>query len=59
VGFVLVALGVALGALAWLLVGGRWPWLVGGLLTLGGLVSLFEASRGWCVARAMGFKTKI
>jgi len=28
------------------------------LLALGGGFSLFEASRGWCLARACGIKTK-
>lgn len=29
------------------------------VLAAAGLFSLFEANRGWCAARALGFKTKI
>jgi hypothetical protein len=35
------------------------PWLVGGVLVAGGLFAWFEASRGWCAARALGFKTRV
>jgi len=59
IGFVLTALGVALGLLAWLLLSGKSPWLASGLLLAGGLFSLFEANRGWCAARALGFKTRL
>jgi hypothetical protein len=33
-------------------------WL-GGLLTAAGLFGLFEATRGWCLARACGIKTRL
>lgn len=50
----------ALGALGWFEV---IPWAVGlwaGLGTLaGGLFQIYEARAGWCVVRAMGFKTPI
>lgn len=42
-----------------------WPtrdwvrWGAVGLLVLMGSFTLFEARAGWCVVRAMGFKTKI
>ena len=49
-GTLLVVGGVA--ALFWR----PWPGLA--LLAFGGFV-LFEASRGWCVVRACGIKTKI
>lgn len=29
------------------------------LLALGGVFALFEASRGWCAARACGIKTRV
>jgi hypothetical protein len=32
---------------------------LGVFLILSGLFQLFEARKGWCVARAMGFKTSI
>ena len=35
------------------------PWVVGGLLVAGGLFAWFEASRGWCAVRALGFKTRV
>ncbi len=37
---------------------GTWPWVAGGvMLALGGF-QIFEARAGWCVVRAMGFKTR-
>jgi hypothetical protein len=51
-GFVVYALGAVLH-------GGALPRLVGGVLIAAGLFSLFEANRGWCAARALGFKTKL
>ncbi|TWT42031.1 hypothetical protein RAS1_31580 [Phycisphaerae bacterium RAS1] len=40
------------------LFGGGWTWYAGGaLLVCLGAFMLFEARRGWCVARAMGLKT--
>lgn len=33
------------------------PWLALGL-AVGGLFGLFEAMRGWCLARACGIKTR-
>ena len=38
----------------------RWPSLgIGAFLALAGLFQLFEARKGWCVVRAMGFKTPV
>lgn len=52
----ILAAGLLLGAwIGWL--SGLWPWIVGGLLIPFGLLSLYEARKGWCVMRAMGFKT--
>ena len=34
-----------------------WGWIVGAVLILIGLLTIFEALRGWCLLRAMGFKT--
>jgi len=39
--------------------GGVWAWIVSVGLTLGGGFAIFEARSGWCVVRAMGFKTPI
>ncbi len=38
---------------------GTWPWIVGGLLLAMGAFQIFEARAGWCVVRAMGFKTRV
>jgi hypothetical protein len=38
---------------------GFWDWRAGMVLGIGGGFMLFEASRGWCVVRACGIKTKI
>jgi len=35
----------------------EWPWLAA-LLGMAGIFSLFQALRGWCLARACGLKTK-
>lgn len=50
-----------LGSLALLagVVVGFWNLRVGLALAGGGVFMLFEASRGWCVVRACGIKTKI
>lgn len=46
----LAALGVA---------SGLWPWVVGVVCLVSGGFQVFEAWAGWCVVRAMGFKTSI
>lgn len=38
---------------------GKLPWLLGGALLVAGLFTLFEARSGWCLARALGFKTRL
>ena len=58
VGFVLVPFGVILGWVTSRFADGWLPWVLGGICVVGGLFSWFEANRGWCVARAMGFKTR-
>lgn len=45
----LVGAGFSFGQSAWL----------GSLLAAAGLFGLFEAFRGWCLARACGLKTKL
>jgi hypothetical protein len=34
-------------------------WWLGGALMVFGAFALFEAKRGWCVARACGIKTRV
>ncbi len=42
-----------------------WPggsivaWIVSILCLIGGAFAIFESRKGWCVLRAMGFKTPI
>mgnify|MGYP006969370953 CR=1 FL=1 len=38
---------------------GTWPWVVGGLGVALGAFQIFEARAGWCIVRAMGFKTPV
>lgn len=37
--------------------GGVVPWAVTVAIFLGGAFGIFEARSGWCIVRAMGFKT--
>ena len=39
--------------------GGWLPWAVSGFLFVAGAFGIFEARAGWCVVRAMGFKTSM
>ena len=34
-------------------------WVVSGGLIFGGVFAIFEARAGWCVVRALGFKTPL
>ncbi len=34
-------------------------WYLFGAVTFGGAFTIFEARAGWCIVRAMGFKTPI
>ena len=38
---------------------GAWPWVVTVAGLAGGAFAVFEARAGWCVVRAMGFKTPV
>ena len=49
IGLILMAAAVA----AW-----PWHWLASIGLAAGGAFCLFEARRGWCVARACGLRTR-
>jgi hypothetical protein len=48
----------ALCLIAGIIVAGDFVWWAGLILVAAGLVALFEAIRGWCIARACGIKTK-
>jgi hypothetical protein len=57
IGVVELVIGAIL-ALAWAWpTGSRIGWLVSSFFLLGGAFSLFEARSGWCLARAIGFRT--
>jgi hypothetical protein len=54
-----VCFGVVAGWVTSHFITGIAPWVVGGLLVAGGLFAWFEARRGWCAVRALGFKTPV
>ena len=41
----------------WIGVTGGWRWIGGGLLLAAGAFQEFEAAAGWCIMRAMGYRT--
>ena len=58
-GIIGVVVGLVL-LFAWALrTGSVAAWVVTGVFLLAGTFSIFEARAGWCVVRAMGFKTRI
>jgi len=36
-----------------------WAWLISIGLIVAGAFAIFEARTGWCIVRAMGFKTSV
>jgi len=48
----------ALCLIAGIIVAGDVLWWVGLILVAAGLFAIFEAARGWCIARACDIKTK-
>lgn len=58
-GLVMIAAGVAMLILWALRTGSAVAWVVTVLVILGGAFAVFEARAGWCVVRAMGFKTPL
>lgn len=58
-GLILLVGGVAM-LFGWALrTGSAIAWVVTTLVLIGGAFAVFEARAGWCVVRAMGFKTRI
>jgi hypothetical protein len=56
-GMVLLILGVVL-LFAWAWPAGSfWPWAVTIVCILSGAFAIFEGWAGWCIMRAMGFRT--
>lgn len=52
-----VIAGVLAGLLLFEVLSAAWLWAVVAVLGVMGLFGLFEARKGWCAVRAMGFKT--
>jgi membrane protein implicated in regulation of membrane protease activity len=44
--------------IAGIVVAGDYLWWLGLVFVATGLFAIFEAARGWCIARACGIKTK-
>lgn len=56
-GIILLIAAAVLGA-TWAAGSASWmPWVVVGTLAVAGGFGIFEARAGWCVVRAIGFKT--
>ena len=59
-GLVTAAVGVTLLVLAGVgVLAGVWPWAVGAAALAGGAFQVYEGWCGWCVVRAMGWRTPI
>lgn len=59
-GMISLLIGLILGGLAFAhVVDGQWVWPVVIATLLSGAFQIFEARAGWCVLRAMGFKTPV
>jgi len=56
-GIVVLAIGVVLVFLWALRGGGILGWVISAVCVVMGVFSIFEARAGWCVVRAMGFRT--
>jgi cell division protein FtsW (lipid II flippase) len=55
-GIVLVLAAIAM-MLFW--ADGRWSWVISTAIAIAGAFAIFEARAGWCVVRAMGWKTRV
>ena len=54
----LVIAGLVAGLWGYLADGGTFAWTVSAALAVSGAFMIFEGWAGWCVVRAMGFRTK-
>jgi len=59
IGFIELALAVVVALVGGLIANSPIGWILAGALALGGAFSVFEARAGWCVMRAMGFRTRV
>jgi len=58
-GIVWLIAGLIAGGIWALPTGGATAWILSAALMATGVFMIFEARAGWCVVRAMGFKTKV
>ena len=59
IGAVALAAGVLMAA-AWAWPSGTWlAWAASATVTIYGAFAIFEGLAGWCIVRAMGFKTRV
>lgn len=56
-GIIMLVAGVALAVFWAYPMGSWWRWAIAVVIDLAGGFGIFEARAGWCVVRAMGFKT--
>jgi hypothetical protein len=56
-GIVLIVAAVAI-SVFWAIPSGGWlGWTIAAILFASGVFSIFEARKGWCAVRAIGFRT--
>ena len=58
-GLLMFAIGVVLLFALALPYNSLWPWVLTIFCLLSGAFAIFEARAGWCIVRAMGFKTRM
>ena len=58
-GIVVVGVGILLMGMWARGSGQSWKWVFSGLVVAGGIFQIYEGWAGWCVMRAMGFKTSM
>ena len=54
-----LAIAIGFSLVAYLGMVASWGYVAAGVLAVIGVFTLFEAMRGWCVLRAMGFRTPL
>jgi hypothetical protein len=59
IGLILLGTAAAVTLIWPLRTGSAGGWLLAAALAAGGAFSVFEARAGWCVVRALGFRTRI
>jgi uncharacterized membrane protein HdeD (DUF308 family) len=58
-GIIMLLLGIVLVFTLAIPTGSVWMWVIAVACVLFGAFAIFEARAGWCVMRAMGFKTRM